>query len=134
MTKIQSGVLTGVFLAMVFGCAGASLLKPDTSFSEKENRVLAQMPQVDLSDILNGTFEKNYETYFGIVNTLQSMDRNATYNEILEEEEGNLVASILVIKESLEQLIEDLGDEEAVDYLPVLDRVEKFMEENEIEE
>ena len=77
---------------------------------------------------------KNYETYFGIVNTLQSMDRNATYNEILEEEEGNLVSSILIIKESLEQLIEDIGEEEAVDYLPVLDRVEKFMEENEIEE
>ena len=77
---------------------------------------------------------KNYETYFGIVNTLQGMDRNATYDEILEEEEGNLVSSILVIKESLEQLIEDLGEEEAADYLPVLDRVEKFMEENDIEE
>ena len=76
---------------------------------------------------------KNYETYFGIVNTLQSMDRNATYNEILEEEEGNLVTSILVIKESLEQLIEDLGEEAEV-YLPILDRVEQFMEENEIEE
>ena len=77
---------------------------------------------------------KNYETYFGIVNTLQGMDRNATYDEILEEEEGNLVSSILVIKESLEQVIEDLGEEEAADYLPILDRVEKFMEENEIEE
>ena len=77
---------------------------------------------------------KNYETYFGIVNTLQSMDRNATYNEILEEEDGNLVSSILIIKESLEQLIEDIGEEEAMDYLPVFDRVEKFMEENEIEE
>ncbi len=77
---------------------------------------------------------KSYETYFGIVNTLQSMDRNATYNEILEEEDGNLVSSILIIKESLEQLIEDIGEEEAVDYLPILDRVEKFMEENEIEE
>ena len=77
---------------------------------------------------------KNYETYFGIVNTLQGMDRNATYDEILEEEEGNLVSSILVIKESLEQLIEDLDEEEAADYLPILDRVEKFMEENEIEE
>ena len=76
---------------------------------------------------------KNYETYFGIVNTLQSMDRNATYNEILEEEEGNLVSSILVIKESLDQLIDELGAE-AANYLPVLDRVEKFMEENEIEE
>ena len=77
---------------------------------------------------------KSYETYFGIVNTLQGMDRNATYDEILEEEEGNLVASILVIKESLDQLIEDLDEEEAEAYLPVLDRVEKFMEENDIEE
>ena len=77
---------------------------------------------------------KNYETYFGIVNTLQSMDRNATYDEILEEEDGNLVSSIMVIKESLNQLIEDIGEEEAVDYFPVLERVEKFMEENEIEE
>ena len=77
---------------------------------------------------------KNYETYFGIVNTLQSMDRNATYDEILEEEEGNLVSSILVIKESLDQLIEDLDEEEAEAYLPILDRVEKFMEENDIEE
>ena len=76
---------------------------------------------------------KNYETYFGIVNTLQSMDRNAIYNEILEEEEGNLVSSILIIKESLDQLIDELGAE-AANYLPVLDRVEKFMEENDIEE
>lgn len=63
MTKIQNRVLTGVFLAMIFGCTGASLLKPDTSFSEKENRVLAQMPKVNVGDILNGTFEKNYESY-----------------------------------------------------------------------
>ena len=63
MTKIQNRVLTGVFLVMVFGCTGASLLKPDTSFSEKENRVLAQMPDVKISDIINGTFEKNYESY-----------------------------------------------------------------------
>ena len=77
---------------------------------------------------------KNYETYFGIVNTLQSMDRNATYNEILEEEEGNLASAILIIKESLDQLIDDLDEEEAASYLPVLDRVEQFMEENEIEE
>lgn len=63
MTKAQNRVLTGVFLAMVFGCTGASLLKPDTSFSEKENRVLAQMPEIKIGDIINGTFEKNYESY-----------------------------------------------------------------------
>ena len=79
--------------------------------------------------------KENYETYFGIVNTLQSMDRNATYDEILEEEEGNLKSSILVIKDSLTNLIEEIGEEEeAIDYLPVLERVEAFMENNEIEE
>ena len=78
--------------------------------------------------------KENYETYFGIVKTLQSMDGNATYDEILEEEEGNLRSSILVIKESLTNLIEEVGEEEAIDYMPVLERVEAFMEDNEIEE
>ena len=78
--------------------------------------------------------KENYETYFGIVKTLQSMDKNATYDEILEEEEGNLWSSILVIKESLTNLIEEIGEEEAIDYLPVLERVEAFMEDNGIEE
>ena len=78
--------------------------------------------------------KENYETYFGIVKTLQGMDGNATYDEILEEEEGNLRSSILVIKESLTNLIEEVGEEEAVDYMPVLERVEAFMEDNEIEE
>ena len=78
--------------------------------------------------------KENYETYFGIVNTLQSMDRNATYDEILEEEEGNLKSSILVIKDSLTNLIEEIGEEEAIDYLPILERAETFMEDNGIEE
>ena len=78
--------------------------------------------------------KENYETYFGIVKTLQSMDRNATYVEILEEEEGNLRSSILVIKDSLTNLIEEIGEEEAIDYLPILERVEAFIEDNGIEE
>ncbi len=78
--------------------------------------------------------KENYETYFGIVKTLQGMDGNATYDEILEEEEGNLRSSILVIKESLTNLIEEVGEEEAIDYMPVLERVEAFMEDNGIEE
>ena len=77
--------------------------------------------------------KENYETYFGIVKTLQSMDRNATYDEILEEEEGNLRSSILIIKDSLTNLIEEIGEEEAIDYLPILERVETFIENNEIE-
>ena len=78
--------------------------------------------------------KENYETYFGIVKTLQSMDRNATYDEILEEEEGNLRSSILIIKDSLTNLIEEIGEEEAIDYFSILERVEAFIENNEIEE
>ena len=47
---------------------------------------------------------------------------------------SNLKSSILVIKDSLTNLIEEIGEEEAIDYLPVLERVEAFMENNEIEE
>ena len=78
--------------------------------------------------------KENYETYFGIVKTLQGMDGNATYDEILEEEEGNLRSSILIIKESLTNLIEGFGEEEDIDYLTILERVEAFMEDNGIEE
>ena len=78
--------------------------------------------------------KENYEIYFGIIKTLQGMDGNATYDEILEEEEGNLRSSILIIKESLINLIEEIGEEEAIDYMPVLERVEAFMEDNGIEE
>ena len=63
MTKIQNKVVTGLFLALIFGCTSVSMLKKDLSFSEKENRILAQMPEPELSEILDGTFEKNYETY-----------------------------------------------------------------------
>lgn len=48
---------------MVFGFTAGSLLKPDTKFSEEENRELAQMPAVNPEDIFSGKFSKDYETY-----------------------------------------------------------------------
>ena len=40
----------------------------------------------------------------------------------------------MLFRSSLTNLIEEVGEEEAVDYLPVLERVEAFMEDNGIEE
>lgn len=102
MTKMQNRVLTGIFLAMVFGCTGASLLKPDTSFSEKENRVLAQMPKLNLSDILNGTFEKNYETYLsdqffgrdrwiGVKTKAERIEGKTEINDVYFAKDGYLI-------------------------------------------
>ncbi|MDO4338554.1 MAG: DHHW family protein [Eubacteriales bacterium] len=40
-----------------------SILLPDRSFSEKENRILASRPKIGISQMLSGQYEKNYETY-----------------------------------------------------------------------
>ncbi|MGI6017917.1 MAG: DHHW family protein [Marvinbryantia sp.] len=63
MKKQQNLCIIGMFLAMVFGFTAVSLLKPDTDFSEKENRMLAKMPELTVKDVLNGTFSREYETY-----------------------------------------------------------------------
>ena len=54
------GILFAILLLifMIF-----SLVKPDRSFSEKENRVLSSRPGFDLSQIASGNYETQYETY-----------------------------------------------------------------------
>ncbi|XCP86452.1 DHHW family protein [Roseburia hominis] len=55
--------MTGVFLlVMVIFCA-LNLLHKDQAFSEKENRVLSQRPQVTFGNISNGRFMEQYESY-----------------------------------------------------------------------
>ena len=63
MTKRQNWVVIGLFLILIFGLTAATILKPDTEFSEKENRVLAQMPRLSADSYFSGTFAKDYETY-----------------------------------------------------------------------
>ena len=54
------GILFAILLLifMIF-----SLVKPDRSFSEKENRVLSSRPGFDLSQIASGNYETQYDTY-----------------------------------------------------------------------
>lgn len=135
MTKIQNRVLTGVFLAMIFGCTGASLLKPDTSFSEKENRVLAQMPKVNIGDILNGTFEKNYESYLsdqffwrdgwiGVKTQAERAEGKTEINDVYFAKDGYLIEkhsgafdtdtaenNITYLKNFLEKQAQHLGED-----------------------
>lgn len=63
MSKRQNRTLIVLFLIMIFVPTVISLSKPDTGFSEKENRVLAQMPDVNWEDIFSGKFAADYETY-----------------------------------------------------------------------
>lgn len=63
MTKRQNRILIIFFLLMIFGFTITSLFKPDTQFSETENRELAQAPQITLENVLSGKFSTDYETY-----------------------------------------------------------------------
>lgn len=61
--KRQSFVTVIIFCILIFGFSAATLLKPSSEFSETENRVLAQMPDIKFETIRNGDFEADYEEY-----------------------------------------------------------------------
>lgn len=59
----QSHFTVILFCMLLAGFTAATLLKPSSEFSETENRVLTQMPELTLNAIRNGEFEKDYEEY-----------------------------------------------------------------------
>ncbi len=63
MKKIQAWSSIVLFIILIFGISIVTLLHKDTEYSETENRTLAQMPQVHLSSVLDGSFESDYEDY-----------------------------------------------------------------------
>lgn len=61
--KLISAIVVLVFIVGVFSVAGFHLLDDDKSFSESENRVLAQMPEFSFSAIADGSFMSDFEAY-----------------------------------------------------------------------
>ena len=62
-SKKSSYVIGGLFLLLVFAITIASILRPDTAFSENENRYLAEKPEFSAEALFSGNFTKEYETY-----------------------------------------------------------------------
>lgn len=60
---MKSKITVLCFCLLLFTLALASLLKPDTVFSEKENRYLAEKPTFSISSLLDGSYTADYETY-----------------------------------------------------------------------
>ena len=56
-------ITTIVFCALIGSLTIASMLNPVKKSSETENRELAQMPEISVKTIFDGTFEKGYETF-----------------------------------------------------------------------
>ena len=61
--RMQSWITVSVFCILIFGFSIATLVKPSAEFSETENRVLRQMPEIKTAAILSGDFESDYEQY-----------------------------------------------------------------------
>lgn len=63
--KIITEILTVcVFLVFIFSLTIANLFTPQRSFSDNENRVLAQFPELSLSNIASGKFDDEFEAWF----------------------------------------------------------------------
>lgn len=56
-------ILTIAFIVIILGIFTASIAARDVSFSENENRPLAQFPEVNAKSISDGQFEKGFESY-----------------------------------------------------------------------
>lgn len=52
-----------LFLLFLFGFFGYTLVKSDDTYSETENRTLADKPEFNIDSFLSGKYMKDYETY-----------------------------------------------------------------------
>ena len=52
-----------LFLLLVFGFTAVSMVWPDRTFSENENRVLASAPEFSVKNLFEGKFMSDYEKY-----------------------------------------------------------------------
>lgn len=57
-------IFTGIIaIVLIFAITLTNLILPDREFSEKENRMLAQKPELSLSSLLDGRFMKHCESW-----------------------------------------------------------------------
>lgn len=63
INKLQPYITIFIFCILIFGFTAATFIKTPSEFSETENRVLAQKPDMKAEPILNGEFEAKYEEY-----------------------------------------------------------------------
>lgn len=65
MTKSKWGSISMIACFLIIIAIGTivSILTPEKSFSENENRFLQQMPELSVETFLDGTFESEYEVY-----------------------------------------------------------------------
>lgn len=102
MNRKQNWTIILLFLIMIFGITIATILKPDTEFSEKENRELAKQPVPGVDNIFNGSYSKDYESYLtdqfverdawiGMKTTIERATLKQEINDIYFAKDGYLI-------------------------------------------
>lgn len=61
--KKSDYIIVVFFVIFIYGIVVANFWKKDKTYSEMENRMLAQKPEFQWSDIVSGEYMENYETY-----------------------------------------------------------------------
>lgn len=61
--KFHAGMTVALLVLVLLVFTVADLVKADRLFSETENRILAQRPEWSLENVLNGSYEEEYEAY-----------------------------------------------------------------------
>lgn len=62
--KNKNIIVLVTFITFIFGIAIANILAPTKTYSEKEKRKLAQLPNFDKKTFLSGQYISDYEKYF----------------------------------------------------------------------
>ena len=61
--KIRFLFLIGAVILLLSACSAAILLTPDKTYSSSERRMLAKRPKLTKKSVLNGSFQKDFETF-----------------------------------------------------------------------
>ena len=109
-TKVKNIVQVALCALLIFGLSITCWFKPAETFSQSENKVLAQFPELNLETLANGQFMSGFESYtqdqfplrdefigiknFTSLNVLQQMDTNDIYHE-----DGYLAALVYPLSE-----------------------------------
>ncbi len=62
--KFQAFLLLIVFVLLILFFNISGIITQDVEFSKEENRSLAQKPSLSVSDLLDGSYSKNLDSYF----------------------------------------------------------------------
>lgn len=121
------GILTLSFCLIIFGVGAANFIAEDRVYSETENRVLAQMPELSLFSLTEGTFMRDFETY--LADQFIFRDEIITAKTFLDRMIGkNQVGGVYIGKEGyLFSKQTDFSEERAVE---ITDALSFFGEKN----